>query len=78
MGFREYRRRTAMVLVILLPALLACTDADVIGTSTGILGLSLQSVGGAGRYDVSVLQITGLIILFFWPRLALWLPSIAY
>ena len=50
-----------MVLVILLPAVMACTDDQVIGTSSGLLGLSLQSVGGAGRYDVSVLQITGLV-----------------
>jgi hypothetical protein len=59
MGFRKYGRRTAMLLVILLPALLACTDDPVIGTSTGLLGMNLQSVGGAGRYNVSVLQITG-------------------
>ena len=61
MGFRQYGRRIAMVLVIVLPALLACTDDDVIGIGTGVLGLTLQSVGGSGRYDVSVLQITGLI-----------------
>jgi hypothetical protein len=61
MGFREYGRRAAMSLVILLPSLLACTDDAVIGTSTGILGMSLQSIGGAGRYDVSVLQITGVV-----------------
>ena len=58
MGFR-HGRRIAMVLVIVLPALLACTDDDMIGVSTGLLGLTLQSVGGSGRYDVSVLQIAG-------------------
>jgi len=60
MGVGKTALRIVMVLAILGPALVACSDTQVIQTTNGAVALSIQSAGGAGRYDVSQLQVTAL------------------
>jgi len=60
MGLWKTSLRIAMVLAILVPALAACSDTQVIRTTTGAVSLSIQVVGGSGRYDVATLQFTAL------------------
>jgi len=55
-------RVIAWAAAVIVLAAGGCTNSEIVGTSTGAIRLTVEAQGGAGRYDLGILQISQILV----------------